>query len=453
MSITAIIFLIGFAVAAVLALTRHPAWGLWLYLWTYYNDPSTRWWGPQVPDLRWSLVAAVIAGVAVVRFRHDTSTRPAWHANWGARMLVLYVVWTWIQALWAVNVENHIEGAVLFTKFLALYIVIYEVTSEEWGFDTFATAHILGCAILGWFALSFTTGGRIEGIGPPNADDADTVAAQLLTGLIFCGFYFFASRGKLVRRLAICLAVPFILNTIVLAASRGAIVAAVGTIPAAVYLAPRRTKLKVIAGTICGVLLLMFLANDVFWARMNTMVTGEYGKEATPENRERIFWDGFEMFKDYPFGAGHRGFEALSPLYVETQDLASAGVRSAHNTFIATLVDQGLPGAVLFLGMNLWCIASLVRAKRSRVPLLPDEAMKRAAVGVSLAALCLAGMFDNLIKAEVQVWLLALLASLDAQRAMRPVPAELAVEDVPMEALPHPFAAATSPARRQDARA
>ena len=419
MSITAIVFVIGFVVAAALALLRHPGWGLWLYLWAYYNDPFSRWWGAELPDIRWSLIAAVIAALAVLRFRHDDATaRPPWHANWGARLLVLYVVWTWIQTFWAVNADYHFEGAILFTKYIALYVVIYRVASEEWGFDTFALAHILGCGILGWFALSYTAGGRIEGIGPANADDANSVAAQLLTGLIFCGFYFLLLRGQLLRRLAIFIAVPLIVNTIVLAASRGAVLALLATIPAAVYLAPKRNKMKIVFGTVCGVVLFVGLANDVFWTRMNTMITGQYGRESPPETRERLFQVGFAMAQDFPLGAGHRGFEALSPKYVPPGDLTADGIRAAHNTFIAVLVDQGVPGAILFVGMGIWCAWSLIRSRRwsQAVPL--DDALKRAAIGASLAALFVAGQFSNLLKAEVQVWLLAMLAALDASRVV-----------------------------------
>jgi O-antigen ligase len=348
-----------------------------------------------------------------------------------------------MQTFWAVNPDYHMDGAILFTKYLALYVVIYQVASEEWGFDTFATAHILGCGILGWFALSYTAGGRIEGVGPANADDANAVAAQLLTGLIFCGFYFLLLRGQALRRMAIFIAVPFIVNTIILAASRGAVLALLATIPAAVYLAPKRNKLKIVAGALCGALLFVALANDVFWDRMDTMITGQYGSEAAPETRARLLEVGWKMAKDYPFGAGHRGFEALSSHYVDPLDLTADGVRAAHNTFIAVLVDQGFPGAILFIGLNIWCVVSLIRARRSPIPMPPSDAIKRAAVGASLMALFVAGQFSNLLKAEVQVWLLAMLGSLDAARAMQTFQLEPDLEQLPLSVAPHPFEGTT----------
>jgi O-antigen ligase len=141
------------------------------------------------------------------------------------------------------------------------------------------------------------------------------------------------------------------------------------------------------------------------------------------------------MARDFPFGAGHRGFEVLSPRYVLRQDLTD-GRRAAHNTFVAVLVDQGIPGAILFLALNAWCIVSLVRGRQSWDEAMPEDALKRAAVGASLAALFVAGQFSNLIKVEVQVWLLAMLAALDASRVAHAAAAD--TEPAPI-VIPHPF--------------
>jgi len=65
MSLTGIAFLIAFAAGCVLALGRHPIYGLVTYMGVFYLPPYLRWWGEALPNLRWSLLAAVVTLAAV----------------------------------------------------------------------------------------------------------------------------------------------------------------------------------------------------------------------------------------------------------------------------------------------------------------------------------------------------------------------------------------------------
>jgi hypothetical protein len=66
MSLTAIGFIGVFVLLVVLAFLRHPVWGLYGYLWVFYNHPPARWWGSELPDLRLSLIAAIVTAVAMM---------------------------------------------------------------------------------------------------------------------------------------------------------------------------------------------------------------------------------------------------------------------------------------------------------------------------------------------------------------------------------------------------
>jgi hypothetical protein len=65
MSLTAAGFLLVFMAALILAFTHGPKFGLFAYLWAFYLHPPERWWGDQIPDLRWSLIAAVATIIAL----------------------------------------------------------------------------------------------------------------------------------------------------------------------------------------------------------------------------------------------------------------------------------------------------------------------------------------------------------------------------------------------------
>src|SRR5687767_13695590 len=63
MSLTALAFLAIFFGGLVLAFYR-PLFGLGVYVWTFYANPASAWWGQDLPDLRWSMSAAVVTLIA-----------------------------------------------------------------------------------------------------------------------------------------------------------------------------------------------------------------------------------------------------------------------------------------------------------------------------------------------------------------------------------------------------
>lgn len=63
MSVTAVVFLVVYAGGLILAF-RWPILGLCTYIWAFYNHPPAQYWADEVPELRWSLIAAVVTLVA-----------------------------------------------------------------------------------------------------------------------------------------------------------------------------------------------------------------------------------------------------------------------------------------------------------------------------------------------------------------------------------------------------
>jgi O-antigen ligase len=106
----------------------------------------------------------------------------------------------------------------------------------------------------------------------------------------------------------------------------------------------------------------------------------------------------------------------LSPYYLDSQYMSGpvgaqqGGKRSSHNTFLSALVEQGVPGAVLFIMMWLWCLRALARARAAQPSPSPQLAAMVAGVGSALISFLVAGMFVDYLKAEVQFWLFAVLA-------------------------------------------
>jgi len=410
LSITPYAFLIVLVLLLVLAFSRQPVYGLFAYLLVFYNHPPNRWWGAALPDLRWSLIVALIAFAASLR-RQDDFDRMPWYKNWGARILILFTALMWLQTPWAVDRVSHIEGCILFSKYLVLFFIIYRVISDEKTLVLFSFGHIVGCFIFGWIAFRDAGAGRFESVGGPGVNDANTLAVHLLTGLIFAGFLFLGCKER--KRWLAFFSIPFILNGIILTVSRGAMLALAAAGLSALYFSPTALRKSVFISLALASVLLLTLGHDQFWQRLQTIFEkNEAGKyEGSAQSRIDLIKYEWDMSKDYPMGSGHGGHSALSPEYVPGSML-TGGRRGAHNTFMAVLVEQGFIGAALFVFLQLWAMTALLRLKKyCNFGLFHTSSYVAAALGVSFFSFFVASQFGNYIKVEVLIWQLGLLAA------------------------------------------
>jgi O-antigen ligase len=230
------------------------------------------------------------------------------------------------------------------------------------------------------------------------------------------------------------------MNAVILTQSRGGFLALGAAGLGAWFFSPKRYRPFISVAMVLGGCMFLLLANEQFWERVSTIDEASGGEQS--DTRLQIIGPQFEMFKDHPWGAGYRGNAILSPKYMPPELMSNAGIRSAHNTFMAALVDQGIPGALLLLSFYGWGFVTLVRLKRlDKQGLDPRFGVYRAALGASLGTCAVAGLFLNLMTFEVQIWLATLLASLSnlAHRSLKKLPA--GVEGEPQQS---PLAARAS---------
>jgi len=452
MSITALAVFVVWLLGVVLAFVYEPVFALFSYLWIFYNDPQTGWWGSDLPPLRYSLFAAVAALIAARRLPVRADAK--WASSGASKLLVAFTLWMWLQSFWAIDVSTHLEGAILCTKYLILSYVVYRLTGTEKTLNLFLMAHVAGCFLFGWRAYSMIVAGRLETVGGPGVDDSNLLAAHLVTGLTVAGFIFIGSRGY--RRWLAFATLPFILNAIVLTQSRGGFLALVGAGLSGWYLAPKVYRRVVTVSGALAVVLLLMLGNEGFWARVSTIT--DSNRATREETRVQILGPQVRMFLDYPFGAGHRGNALLSSKYMPPELLSNVGIRSAHNTFIAALVDEGLPGAILLIGIYGWSFFTLRRLKRmDRLGLPPHLGLYRGAIGAALTGCFVGGLFLNMLTSEVQIWLISVLYSLvvlceDAMKERSPVSSDASSREpaMPLPRNPRPTGRLPARARRPE---
>lgn len=406
-------------VCVVFAFTRHPIWGLYFYLCSIYIHPPSRWWSYIVPDLRWALLSAGVTTLAVLYHRGRLAPKPIWLGNAPAALLALYALLMWLQTPFVLDIETHVIGTIQFTKYLIGFWFVYRIADKLEHVRDILFAHALGCAMLGVYAM--TAGrqdGRLDGVGGPGIDDANTLGMYLATGALTAFGLFLTQHGW--RRWFALLLGAFATEGFVLANSRGAFLglAAGGLVLA---FAQARQHRRVFWGCALVALLgLGMVVDQLFIERMFTIGdVAEQSEDADMSARSRvvIFDAQKRMVLDYPLGTGWRGTATLSPRYIDERWLTadpSGGhaERSSHNTFMTTLVEQGFLGALLYLAIIGWLLRTIWRLRGlSRIGLEPELVTLAATMCAGLTVVFVAGQAADYLLAEVQFWLFAALVS------------------------------------------
>jgi O-antigen ligase len=396
----------------VLAFVRHPIYGLYFYLSATYVFPPGRWWAYMLGDLRWSLLAAAVTVAAVLFGSAKLRPKPFWLTKTPALILLLYALWMLIQTSWALDINTHLRGTTQFFKYIVAFWFVYRVVDNEENVRNLLLAHLLGCTLLGLYAyVAGRIGGRLDGVGGPGIDDANTLGMYFATGAITAIGLLLVERGW--RRWLTFGCLAFVVNGLILTNTRGAFL---GLLAGALVLAlckareHRRTFWLLAAAGVLGTSLLI---DEKFIDRMSTIqeaITDTQDADFSAVSRMTLAAAQMEMFRDYPMGTGWRGTETLSPRYLEEKFLSGGG-RSSHNTFLTTLVEQGIPGAILYIWLTLWTIRAILGLRARQRGASPQFVTLAATISSVLAVVFAAGFTADFLMAEVQYWMLAALVS------------------------------------------
>ena len=426
-------FLLFCATCTVLAFVRHPIYGLYFYLAAIYVHPPSRWWADMIPDLRWALLSAAITAVAIIVKRDKLAHRPHWLANAPALILSLYALWMWIQYPWALDEEAHLNGSIQYTKYLIAFWFVYRLVDTKELLRGFLLAHVAGCGLLGIFCFfAGRSDGRLDGVGGPGMDDANTLGMYLATAAAVCAGLILSQTGW--RRYFSLAAMAFILNGMVLTNTRGAVLGLVAGMLVLTVCKAREHRRLFWVLAVLGVVSLGAIVDDSFIKRMNTIgdvTSQDEDADMSARSRVVIYEAQVRMFLAYPMGSGHRGTAALSASYMDRKWLttgkdgdASNAARSSHNTFMTTLVEQGIPGALMFISLALWTLVVIIRIRRWNSPTDdPELTTLAASVCGAIVVVLVAGVATDFLMAEVQFWLYAVLVCLLQQRQARAAPA------------------------------
>jgi len=351
MGIYPLFYLCVVAVGWLAGLLRGPIWALLTYVFVYFNIPAQQWWGGQVPSLRWSFIAAGVL-LASCFLHREQLNEITFFRNTLGRILLLLLLWMVLIVPFTPNPEHSWIRVYDFFRYVFIFFLIGKVLTDFLQYRLFLGVILFCTFYLSVLAHHYFTGARLDGIGLPDAADANMLAALVVLVLPFYVAAFFTEKGWV--RLLPLGAMVFVLNMFVMCSSRGGFVGLALQMCFALPLL--RKQVGLVKTLFCCLLVvgcLYRLMSPQYKARLWNLeqeVKSEqeenFGKVSA--GRTEIWSYGLQMARDYPLGAGGGAFQALSSRYIP-RNLLSGGERASHNTFLLVLVEEGMVGLMLFI--------------------------------------------------------------------------------------------------------
>jgi O-antigen ligase len=359
--ITALGFMLLNLISYFLAFKRGPFWGLFAYINIYFNAPTTllNWWVDYLPFNRWSLLTSAVLVLSLFIHKKELSDHKFVNTKWVYVFFLLSAVIAFTSAIDEDDAYHFLY--ILFTYCLIIYILIRSIKTEA-QLRLFFISIVLLVGHLGLEALlnGKRVNNRLEMIGSGDAYGSNEFSL-LLAAIIPLVFVFIKNGKRFERIIALC-SLPFILNAFILCNSRGSAAAFVGGVVISVlFIADKQIKKGMVILLIAITPVFLYLTDDAYIERFSTLLgfnsamEDEAAAQTLSSGRTEIWQYGFQMAEDHPFGVGPNGFKKLARFYMPKEVLtfkngSSKGVRSAHNTYLQVIVEQGI------IGIIIWCL-------------------------------------------------------------------------------------------------
>jgi putative inorganic carbon (hco3(-)) transporter len=441
MSLTALFWISSYCAAILLSLAMNPLFGALGYLLEYYMRPELKWWGDDLPGFRWNLIIAIVLGVTFFLRRSSLrDMKPAinpslrWLLALGALQLVVTLTvpvdftysWAWMVQWYKV--------ALIFP------LLLVGVVRSRGGFNAFVVLHMLGAFTWGWDAWQDPSrvAGRLVNIGSGDSLNDNEASAHLLTVLPFAIIYLLTEKDWRLRGAAL-ISAPFIVNTLILCNSRGAMVGVGAAMAAAFFLVRSGRRMRMVGAGALTLAVGLYLADPQFIQRQQT--TSNYEEDNSAQERLMTWTGGARLILDRPFGAGGRGFHLLSHIYIPLVVEAHGGdPRAPHNTYVMVAAEWGVLGLILYLGCYGSAFMLLRRVKQSCTPEDGFFYWRAFAIQLAIVAYMVTSAFTDRLYGEAGYWMISLAYALYriqvTEFAARTVPVVTAAAPAPAPGAP-----------------
>jgi len=415
-----ILFVFTYISGFILSFRSLPVFAFCLYQAVYFFFPQNKWWNYMVPDLSYSFFTVVLMAAAVaINFKHLKNNKlfSAPPMYFFTSMLLLMV----IVDFYAINKFWHGISLVDYIKLYIIMMLAFKLVDSSKAHDYILWAYIYGAWYLSFivFQMGRNASGRVEGLGPVDAPDANGLSAALAPSIVLAFFYFWRSKTPIAKGL-FAIACVFIANAIVLANSRGAFLGVACSMAFFMWhmyfssFQKKNQKLTAVWLTIIGISGALYVVDDSFIERVKSITQQEVKEDQETAATRTVFWKAaVEVAFDHPAGLGVRGFDAVSNVYIPANiDTGGSRNRSVHSTWLETLTELGFAGLFSLIGMLLSCVWCL---KKVRIKARSDEDFdtyfKMIAIQASCIAFLICMTFINRMRSEILYWLVLFCAT------------------------------------------
>lgn len=416
MSITVLVWLALFGGLAILAFKR-PAYGVALYMLTFFLCPPFWWWGDPIAGYRWNLYSGVILLVAVLISRSGESpadsaaTSPTARklCHFASLMLLNAVV---VHVVLADDWEVSSDKLMLLAKFVLLFFMINLSIKTEWDLRIVLLAILFGAGYIGYEVTVNERGkiesNRLEGIGAPAASQANQFACLMVTILPLVAVFFLAGR-RWEKLIAVAIA-PLIVNVLLLCNSRGAFLAAIASAVTFLAFTPKSVRRKAI-GVVAlgGIATWLLLGDGRITERFMTTFVDDTERDASAQTRLDNARAGLLMIKDHPLGAGGDAFKNKHGRKYQSELGFDGHAGAIHNGFLNEACEWGLQGLLLRMAFVVGTIVLLWQ--NTRMPRAPGDEFGHllgAALFSGLCAFLVTCLFGDFLDSEWGYWITAI---------------------------------------------
>lgn len=404
------------------AFTRGPFWGLFAYMNIYFNTPNERinWWASVLPFDRWSLLTSLVLVLTLFMNKDQLSTHKMSSAKW---MFAFFGLSFAIALTTALNKSDAFQYLyLLFTFCLIVFILVRTLkTKEQLRSFLFYIVVFVGYLSFDAYLNGQRINNRLEGSGSADANQSNEFA--LLLAAVIPMLIAFLIKGTRNEKIACFISLPFVINAFILCNSRGGAVAFIASTLYAVFLvADNKMRRNMIVLMVAALPVIIFLADEAYIERFSSLMGIGSAMEDEAQARElssgrtEIWGYGLNMAKDNPFGAGPNSFKKIARFYMPEDVLtfhpgATYGVRSAHNTYLQIIVEQGVIGLGIWLLMCLQTCYILYKSFKILAPLGKEYQFWKTmafSLNISFFTILLGGLMNSRIYYEFFWWQLAI---------------------------------------------
>ena len=301
---------------------------------------------------------------------------------------------------------------------------IRSIRDVEW----YARANLYGGLLYATIVNLFFRVGADGRLGSLVYYDANDFALVMVATVPFA-VYLLKYGRKGFRRAMGLLALGLIVLALVKSGSRGGFL---GMIAVLMYILlrykaiPSTTRLFV---AVAGILLSVVIGSDKYWEQMSTILnpTGDYNW-TDPQGRKAVWTRGLGYVEHNPiFGLGVGAYPvAEGTLSTISQQRASAGQgfkwSVAHNSFLETAAEVGIPGLIVFVGLFVASFAMLRRIRPGGIYgpgiTIREVALSQMLIG-SLFGFAISGIFVSAEYFSYLYFLLGMVIGLEKYLRLR----------------------------------